>query len=222
MTTIEHPVEPTVDEQTAVDPAPGRANGWQPTACILCECNCGIEVRLGGDDGRRFERIRGDKAHPASQGYTCEKALRLDHYQNGRHRLTQPAAPARRRHVRGDRLGHRDRRGRRALRRGARRARRRVDLLLRRRRPGEPPRRRLQRRRPCGPSAPRYRSNALAQEKTGEFWVNGQAARRRWSAATSSTPRSRVFVGKNPWQSHGFPRARTTLKEIARDPERGR
>ena len=63
---------------------------WHPTACILCECNCGIEVRLGGDDGRRFERIRGDKAHPASQGYTCEKALRLDHYQNGRHRLTSP------------------------------------------------------------------------------------------------------------------------------------
>ncbi|HKY77738.1 MAG TPA: molybdopterin-dependent oxidoreductase, partial [Acidimicrobiia bacterium] len=57
---------------------------WHSTACILCECNCGIEVRLGGEDGRRFERIRGDKAHPASKGYTCEKALRLDHYQNGR------------------------------------------------------------------------------------------------------------------------------------------
>jgi formate dehydrogenase len=26
-----------------------------------------------------------------------------------------------------------------------------------------------------------------------------------------------LFVGKNPWQSHGFPRARTTLKEIAND-----
>jgi anaerobic selenocysteine-containing dehydrogenase len=60
---------------------------WQPTACILCECNCGIEVQL---DGRRFARIRGDKAHPASQGYTCNKALRLDHYQNGRDRLTSP------------------------------------------------------------------------------------------------------------------------------------
>ena len=48
---------------------------WHPTARILCECNCGIEVRLG-DDGRRFERIRGDKAHPASLGYTCEKASR--------------------------------------------------------------------------------------------------------------------------------------------------
>ena len=29
---------------------------WHKTACILCECNCGIEVRLGGEDGRRFER----------------------------------------------------------------------------------------------------------------------------------------------------------------------
>src|SRR6266581_8134867 len=57
---------------------------WKPTACILCECNCGILVRLGGKDGRRFEQIRGDKAHPASKGYTCQKALRLDHYQNGR------------------------------------------------------------------------------------------------------------------------------------------
>jgi formate dehydrogenase len=29
-----------------------------------------------------------------------------------------------------------------------------------------------------------------------------------------------MFVGKNPWQSHGFPRARTVLKEIANDPAR--
>ena len=58
---------------------------WQQTACILCECNCGIEVEL---EGRRFQTIRGDKAHPASRGYTCNKAMRLDHYQNGRHRLT--------------------------------------------------------------------------------------------------------------------------------------
>ncbi len=56
---------------------------WKPSACILCECNCGVEIRLGAD-GRTFERVRGDKAHPASQGYTCEKALRLDYYQNGR------------------------------------------------------------------------------------------------------------------------------------------
>ena len=66
------------------------ASEWKSTACILCECNCGIEVQLGGDDGRRFVRIRGDKAHPASQGYACEKPSRLDYYQNGRDRLLQP------------------------------------------------------------------------------------------------------------------------------------
>src|SRR5438093_8599537 len=60
------------------------ATEWKPTACILCECNCGVLVRLGGKDGRRLEQIRGDKAHPGSKGYTCQKALRLDHYQNGR------------------------------------------------------------------------------------------------------------------------------------------
>src|SRR5215217_4623789 len=64
---------------------------WQPTACILCSLNCGIEVKTGaGDEAGHITRVRGDKAHPASKGYTCEKALRLDHYQNGRDRLTAP------------------------------------------------------------------------------------------------------------------------------------
>src|SRR5918996_747218 len=60
---------------------------WQSTACVLCECNCGIVVQL---EGRKLARIRGDKAHPNSAGYTCNKALRLDHYQNSAERLTAP------------------------------------------------------------------------------------------------------------------------------------
>src|ERR1700741_1886883 len=60
---------------------------WLHTACILCECNCGIEVQL---EDRTLARIRGDRAHPGTQGYTCNKAMRLDHYQNGPHRLTTP------------------------------------------------------------------------------------------------------------------------------------
>ena len=71
-----------------------EAAWWAKTACILCECNCGIEVRLGplavGRHSASFEPIRGDKDHPASKGYTCEKALRLDHYQNGGRRFTSP------------------------------------------------------------------------------------------------------------------------------------
>ena len=84
---------------------------WKSTACILCECNCGIEVQLGGADGRRLVKVRGDDAHPASRGYACEKPSRLDFYQNGPHRLTKPLRRRGGWHVRRDRLGHRDPRG---------------------------------------------------------------------------------------------------------------
>jgi anaerobic selenocysteine-containing dehydrogenase len=191
---------------------------WRSTACILCECNCGIEVRLGGEDGRRFERIRGDKAHPASKGYTCEKALRLDHYQNGGHRLT---SPLRRRddgsfeeidwdtaiaEIAERFAGIRDTWGGASIfyyggggqgnhLGGAYSTATRAAL------------------------GSRYRSNALAQEKTGEFWVNGKMLGTHVRGDFEETEVG-VFVGKNPWQSHGLPRARTTLKEIARDPAR--
>ena len=46
-----------------------------PTACILCSLNCGLETRV---EGGHLVKIRGDKTHPMSQGYTCQKALRLD------------------------------------------------------------------------------------------------------------------------------------------------
>ena len=132
----------TTEDRTTAEGAesPGGDQAWHQTACILCSINCGIEVRL---DGRRFARVRGDKSHPGSGGYTCEKALRLDHYQNVRRPPDHAAAPAGGRHVRGRRLGHRHRGGRRRPGPRPRHPRRRVDLLLRRRRPGEPPGRRL-------------------------------------------------------------------------------
>ena len=65
----------------------------------------------------------------------------------------------------------------------------------------------------------RYRSSALAQEKTGEGWVEhslyGSHTRGEFEHAEVS-----VFVGKNPWMSQSFPRARVVLREIAKDPER--
>jgi anaerobic selenocysteine-containing dehydrogenase len=188
---------------------------WQPTACILCECNCGIEVQL---DGRSLARIRGDKAHPGSQGYTCNKAMRLDHYQNGRHRLTSPLRgcadggfdeiswddaiaeiAARFTEVRdthggetifyyggGGQGNHLGGAYSRAL----------LSAL-----------------------GARYRSSALAQEKMGEGWVDGHlyGGHTRGDFEHAEVA---VFVGKNPWQSQSFPRARVTLRELSRDPER--
>ena len=58
---------------------------WQAPACILCYVNCGIEVMT---EGRSIVRVRGDKAHPSTWGYLCQKAQRLNFYQNHADRLT--------------------------------------------------------------------------------------------------------------------------------------
>ena len=196
-----------------------EGNGWHQTACILCSINCGIEVRV---DGPTIARVRGDKAHPGSEGYTCEKALRLDHYQNGPHRLT---TPLRRRPDGTFEAIDWDT----AIAEVAARFRDVIDAhggavhpLLRRRRPGQPPRRRVRRRRRGNALGIRYSSNALAQEKTGEFWVDGQLFGRSRCHTTGDYEHAQVavFWGKNPWQSHGFPQARRHLKAIAGDPQR--
>jgi anaerobic selenocysteine-containing dehydrogenase len=191
------------------------SSDWQPTACILCECNCGIVVQV---EGRKLARIRGDKAHPASEGYTCNKALRLDHYQNSRMRLT---SPMRRRpdggydeidwetaiveitdgfkQIRdtygGDKIFYYGGGGQGNHLGGAY-----SGAFLK-------------------ALGSRYRSNALAQEKTGEAWVDGHLygghTRGEFDHAEVA-----VFVGKNPWMSQSFPRARVVLNEIAKDPDR--
>ncbi|WP_392971321.1 hypothetical protein [Streptomyces sp. LN245] len=108
---------------------------WRKSACILCENNCGIQIQT---DGRRFTKIRGDKEHVATAGYTCNKALRLDHYQNGGARLPTPL----RREPDGSFTPidweYRHTRDRRPVEDRARHPRRRIDLLLRRRRPEHP------------------------------------------------------------------------------------
>ena len=190
-------------------------NEWKSTACILCECNCGIVVQV---EDRTLARIRGDKGHPGSQGYTCNKALRLDHYQNNRARLT---SPMRRRadgtfeeidwdtaiveiaegfkHIRdtygGDKIFYYGGGGQGNHLGGAY-----SGAFLK-------------------ALGSRYRSNALAQEKTGEAWVDahlyGGHTRGEFEHAEVS-----VFIGKNPWMSQSFPRARVVLNEIAKDPTR--
>ena len=192
-----------------------RNDTWHETACIICALNCGLEVQAAG---RRITKIRGDDAHPVSRGYVCEKSQRLDYYQNGADRLTSPM-------------------------------RRRPDgsyepidwdtaiteiaqkfAALRQRHGGESilfygganqgshlggtysqdTLRAL---------GVRYRSNALAQEKTGEFWVGGKML---GTGAHGDFEHCEVavFVGKNPWHSHGFARTRVVLREIEKDPAR--
>lgn len=201
------------DETDVAEPRP-----WMKTACILCECNCGVEVRLGVD-GRSFDRIRGDKAHPASKGYTCEKALRLDYYQNGRgERLTSPMrrrddgtyeevdwdtairevaqrlAAVRDSHG-GEAIAYYGGGGQGNHLGGT------YGAALR------------------GALGSRWRTNAIAQEKTGEMLVMGQMFGVPMRGDFEHCEVA-FFPGKNPWITHGIPHARVTLKAIAADPNR--
>jgi anaerobic selenocysteine-containing dehydrogenase len=188
---------------------------WQKSACILCECNCGIEVQV---EDRHLVKIRGDKSHPSSEGYTCEKPLRLDRYQNGTARLTSPLRrredgsyeeidwdtaiseiACRLRDIQerhgGDKIFFYGGGGQGNHLGGA------YGGALQ------------------SAVGAKYKSNALAQEKTGEAYVDGQLYGDH-TKGDFEHAEVMVFVGKNPWQSHSFPRARPALKEMAADPDR--
>jgi len=191
------------------------ADEWLKTACILCSVNCGLDVKV---ENRHITRVRGDRASAASHGYACEKAQRIDFYQNGRDRLT---SPLRRRpdgtfeEIDWDTAIREVAAGFRKVRDtwggasifyygGGGQGNHLVGSY------GASTRRAL---------GMVFSSNALAQEKTGEFWVEhqlfGTAMRGSFEQAEVA-----VFVGKNPWQSHGFQRARPILRDIAADPKR--
>src|SRR4051794_35649839 len=80
------PPPSTAPSQTAT---PDAGITSHATACILCSRNCGIVIDVEAQAGR-FVKIRGDKRAPISAGYICQKAARLDHYQNNEDRLTHP------------------------------------------------------------------------------------------------------------------------------------
>ncbi len=188
---------------------------WKKTACIICSLNCGLIVQT---EGGRILKARGDKEHPTSQGYVCEKSQRMDFHQNGADRINSP----KRRRPDG---GYED-----------------IDWPTAIREISE--KLAAVKAKHSGASilyygggsqgnhlggtyadstikalGVVYRSNALAQEKTGEAWVQGKMMGAGVHGDFEHAEVS-VFVGKNPFQSHGFARTRVILHEIQKDPNR--
>ena len=194
-----------------------KSDEWLSSACILCSLNCGINVQLS-EDGKEIARTKGDPAHPASQGYLCNKASRLNYYQNRSDRLLTPM----KRNPQGgyDPIDWDTAITEIAAKLGAIRDTHGGDKIFYyggggqgNHLPGAYARTTLQ------TLGVRGRSNALAQEKTGEFWV----AERMFGGYNHGDFHHAevvIFLGKNPWQSHGFHRARATIREIAKDPAR--
>ena len=188
---------------------------WHKNVCILCSNNCGVEIRI---DDREITRVRGNKGHVASKGYTCEKALRINHYQNAKTRLTSPlkrlddgtyieldwdtaiaevaAALLAVNETHGEgKIMYYGGGGQGNHLVGTYGAALRSALGITR------------------------KSNALAQEKTGEAWVEGRMYGTHTHGEFTEAEVS-IFLGKNPWQSHGFDETRRVLKEIAKDDAR--
>ncbi|HVL01001.1 MAG TPA: molybdopterin-dependent oxidoreductase [Dongiaceae bacterium] len=188
------------------------------TACILCSRNCGLSVEI---EDARFTRIRGDDDHPISKGYICQKAARLEHYQNHDDRLRHPL----RREPDGSftrvswdealtdiarrLIAIRERHGGKAFAiaggggQGNHLGGAYLSQLL-------------------SAMKSRYIYSSLAQEKTGDFWVNGRLFGSQTCHTTEDVEHSDyvIFMGCNPYQAHGIPNARDTLRDLKKDPQR--
>jgi len=190
----------------------------KPTACILCAQNCGIRITV--DEQRQFKKIIRDKAHPVSQGYVCPKAGQLNYYQN-QARLTSP------------------------LRRQAddsfepisweQAIQEIADKLVKIRNSyggktiafagGGGQGNHLGGvystaiRAACDTP---YLYTSLAQEKTGNFWVNGKLfGKQNTNYCEAVAEADYVLIwGSNPMRSHGFPRAQEVINQLAKDPNR--
>lgn len=188
------------------------------TACNLCFVNCGLDVTLGGEDGRQFVKVKGDPDHPKSQGYICNKAARLNFYQNENNRIFSPKKrmedgtytdisweqaieeiSSRLKSVQetygGDRIlfygggGQGNHLGATSI----------TSLL--------------------NALDVRYRGNPASQEKTGHTFVFSQMF---GTPVHCDIEKAQVvmFSGKNPFMSNGMDQARTFLREMKKDPDR--
>ncbi len=195
-----------------------NTEGFKSTACNLCFVNCGLKVQLGGEDGREIVKVLGDENHPTSKGYICNKATRINYYQNNSARIS---APMRRRSdgsyeevdwdtaiaeiaqkLCGIRAEHGGERifyyggGGQGNHLGS------ISAMSLRAALGI-----------------RYFGNAISQEKTGLSWV---FSRMIGDGTHAEVHRAQVamFLGKNPFMSNGIDQARVVLREFKKDPER--
>lgn len=191
---------------------------FKKSSCILCSINCGLEIKTGGFDGRELIKIKGDRDNPSSKGYICNKAARLNHYQMGADRINTPM----RRKADGTYESVDWYTAIKEVAAGLNKIKQQYggDKILFLGGGGQGNHLGgifsdgLQKS-----LGIKYRSNALAQEKTGEFWVNGKMFG-GGPHGDFENAEVAVFLGKNPWQSHGFPQTRKILKEISKDPGR--
>jgi anaerobic selenocysteine-containing dehydrogenase len=189
---------------------------YKKTACILCSINCGIKVEI---EKNTIMSIKGDKDNPSSQGYLCQKASGLNYYQNHLERLKHPLkknsegvqekvlwetcineVAEKLKNIRDTYGGH-------------------AIAYYGGGGQGNHMNQAYSSSLRSVLKSP-YLYNALGQEKTGDFWVNGKLFGSQSCHIAEDIEHSDylLLLGTNPWQSHGIPQARKLLKKISKDP----
>jgi len=188
---------------------------WKKTSCCLCFTNCGLEVLV---EKNRIVKVRPDRSNPRSEGYACRKGLSIAYHQHHADRLLHPLK----------RVGDRFERisWDQAFAEIANRLREIIDKH--------------------GPRAfaymggggqgcwfegflgvpfmhlmgSRYHYSAIAQEWSGDFWVQGRCVGRQPFKLLQDHKETDMLlaVGWNGMVSHSVPRTPIELKQMAKDP----
>ena len=59
----------------------------KPTYCKVCMVHCGLEADI---QGQQVIKVRGDRNHPLTKGYTCPKGRAIDKLHHSPDTVTQP------------------------------------------------------------------------------------------------------------------------------------
>ena len=205
-----------------MDPSTSSSPTWHKSACNFCYINCGVELAVAGQGAdARIVKVRGDRDNPRSQGYLCNKAQAIPSYVHHRDRLT---APLRRRADGSYEAIDWET----AIREIAQRLRAVVDAyggktlaIFGGGGQGNH----------AGGSyglgfmralGSRTVFNALSQEKTGDFWLNGHIYGSQLCHTAEDVHHCDLLlvIGANPRLAHGFTNARDQLNGVRKDPQR--
>lgn len=190
---------------------------WDKTSCVLCGNSCGLEVLV---ENNGIVKVKPDKDNPLSQGYVCRKGLNIAYHQHHADRINYPLKKAGNSFERiswdqaleeiAEKLksiigehGSRSFAYMGGLSLGCR-----FESAF-----GKPVMKGL---------GSQYMYNALAQELTGKYWVDGKVFGKQYLNTKPYLEESDMLlaIGWNPMMSHHIPRSRPVMTELGKNPDK--
>ncbi|MBI4773411.1 MAG: molybdopterin-dependent oxidoreductase [Deltaproteobacteria bacterium] len=190
---------------------------WKKTGCVCCANLCGLEVQV---ENNRIVKVRGDKDHPRSEGYVCRKGLNIAYHQHHVDRLMYPLKKV------GDAFE------RISWDQAVHEVAEKLSATVKEHGPRSfalmggftvaCPSQGTFAIHLLRSLGSQYSYNALAQELTGRYWVDGKTFGNQSHQTVPHLDETDMLlaVGWNPMMSHHTPQARRVLTRLSKDPNR--